>query len=88
MILCAWSIKKYRNDIQTYCTKNNLDFIKLDNMIKGCGENDIVILARTGKESSLGLLDETPMPAVLRIQKTDDGTLHFEQTEHTKRYLA
>lgn len=80
--------REYRNDIQTYCTKNNLDFIKLDNMIKGCGENDIVIQARTGKISSLGLLDETPMPAVLRIRKAPDGTLHFEQTEYTKRYLA
>lgn len=80
--------KNYENDIQFYCEKNELDFSKLKSMIKGCGDNDIIIQARTGRNSSQGLLDETPMPVVLMIQRQPDGSLNFRQTEHTKRYIG
>ncbi|MGN0648918.1 MAG: hypothetical protein ACI4KM_00630 [Oscillospiraceae bacterium] len=80
--------KRYQRDIQRYCENNNLDFSKVERMVKGCGDNDIIIQARIGKNSMLGLLDETPMPVVLRVRRKPDGSLIFEQTEHTKRYLA
>ena len=35
-----------------------------------------------------GLLDDTPCPLVLLIRREKNGKLVFEQTEHTKKYLA
>lgn len=40
------------------------------------------------EKGKMGLLDDTPMPLVLYIEKTSDGTLKFTQTEHTKKYLV
>lgn len=80
--------KRYQRDIQCYCENNNLDFSKVEHMVKGCGDNDIIIQVRIGKSSMSGLLDETPMPVVLRVLRKLDGSLTFEQTEHTMRYLA
>ncbi len=75
--------------IQRYCEKNNLSFEKAKNMSQCWGKNDIILqyYNKESKKKSLGLLDETPMPIVLKIVKTDSG-LKFEQTEHTKEYLA
>jgi hypothetical protein len=75
--------------IQRYCEKNNLSFEKAKNMSQCWSKNDIILqyYDKENKKNGLGLLDETPMPIVLKIIKTDNG-LKFEQTEHTREYLA
>ncbi len=83
--------KDYKSDIEKYCKKNGLNFEKAMKMVKGCG-SDQIILQYFDKNSDsvkkgLGLLDETPMPVVL-LMKRVNGNLVFEQTEHTRKYLA
>lgn len=82
----------WENEIRLYCQENDLDFEKLKKLSQ-CWGKDFLALQYYNPESEtvkkgLGLLDETPMPVVLMIQKDTDGSLIFEQTEHTKRYLA
>ncbi|WP_288738581.1 hypothetical protein [uncultured Ruminococcus sp.] len=43
---------------------------------------------RDPSKGSNGLLDDTPCPLVLLICREKNGKLVFEQTEHTKKYLA
>ena len=77
--------------IERYCDENNLSFEKAKAMSKCWGKNDIVLQYfdpnLESVKKGLGLLDETPMPAVLWITKNGDR-LQFEQTEHTRRYLG
>ncbi len=77
----------YAGEIRDYCVKNNLDFSKLKKMVRGSGQNDIIFQKYDPNEGKIGLLDETPMPVVLRVDRKPDGSLVFEQTEHTKKYL-
>ena len=56
-------------------------------MVKGCGSDDIIIQYHDPEKGKMGLLDETPMPVVLWIRLID-GSLVFQQTEHTKKYLS
>jgi hypothetical protein len=78
---------EWENDIQKYCLDNGLNFAKA----KQCGQcwrPGLLMLQHIDtKKGQLGLQDETPAPIVLTIRK-DDGSLVFEQTEHTHRYLA
>ncbi|MDE7281603.1 MAG: hypothetical protein K2N36_07680 [Ruminiclostridium sp.] len=39
------------------------------------------------EKGKTGLLDDTPMPLVLYIEKKPDGSLNFIQTEYTNKYL-
>lgn len=74
-------------EIQLYCRKNNLDFGKLCSMSKCWGKNDLIFQYHDPEKGRMGLLDETPMPIILTITKTDKG-LVFKQTENTKKYLS
>ena len=60
-------------------------------MVQSSNKNMLVLQYFDAETESvkkgLGLLDETPMPAVLWITKNGDK-LEFEQTEHTKKYLS
>lgn len=77
----------WSNEIRSYCQKNNLSYEKAKKLSQ-CWGNDFLALQHYDPEKGkTGLLDETPMPLVLLIQKKPDGTLSFEQTEHTRRYL-
>ena len=82
---------KFFNDnieeIQSYCKNNNLSFDKLCSMSKCWGKNDIAFQYHDPEKGKRGLLDETPMPLVLLITKTNNG-LEFEQTEYTRKYLS
>ena len=81
----------WSEQIEEYCIKNNLSFEKAKKMSKCWGKNDIILQYFNPESESvkkgLGLLDETPMPAVLLISK-DGNQLKFEQTEYTQQYLA
>ncbi len=75
--------------IKEYCMQNNLSFEKAEKMSKCWGKNDVILqyYDKNSKDKQLGLLNETPMPIVLKIEKID-GVLKFKQTEFTKQYLA
>ncbi len=83
---------EWSNEIQQYCESNGLNYDKAKSLCKGCGK-DFMFLQYFDPESESvkkgsGLRDETPMPLVLAIYKQPDGSLKFEQTEHTKKYLS
>ena len=74
--------------IQDYCISNGLDFEKAKKMCKGCGKDFMFLQYYDPNGEKKGLLNETPMPLVLMISKQADGSLMFEQTEHTRKYLS
>lgn len=78
----------WSNEIRSYCRSNNLSYEKAEKLSQCWGENFLALQHYDPEKGNAGLLDETPMPIVLMIQKKPDGTLSFEQTEYTKRYLA
>ena len=62
--------------------------MKKQNQCPKAGAKTNVMLGHPDPEKGeMGLLDDTPMPVVLMITKTEQG-LVFEQTEHTKKYLT
>ena len=74
--------------IKNYCEKNGFSFEKARKLSKCWSKNDLVLQYYNPENSSgLGLLDETPLPVVLAIYKQPDGSLRFEQTEFTEKYL-
>lgn len=82
----------WSGEIRSYCRDNNLNFEKAKKLSQ-CWGKDFVVLQYYDPDSEtvkkgLGMLDETPMPIVLMIKKGTNGKLVFEQTEHTKQYLA
>ena len=78
-------------DIKEYCENNNLSFEKAKKMSQSSNKTMLLLQYYNPNSESvkkgMGLLDETPMPAVLWITKNGDR-LEFEQTEYTQRYLA
>jgi len=83
--------EEWENEIRDYCGKNNLNFDKAKKMVQSSNK-DMLLLQYFDPENEsvkkgLGLLDETPMPAVLWI-KRNGNALEFEQTEHTRRFLG
>lgn len=77
----------WSGEIRNYCQKNNLSFDKAQKLSQCWGSNFLALQHHDPEKGKMGLLDETPMPLVLLITQTSDG-LVFEQTEHTKKYLA
>ena len=78
-----WSV-----EIQNYCLSNGFSFDKAKKMSQCWGKDDLILQFHDPKKGKKGLLDETPMPVVLWIKRKSDGTLSFEQTEYTRKYLA
>lgn len=76
----------WTNDIKEYCQKNNLDFEKAKSLSQCWGSNFLALQFHDVTKGKNGLLDETPMPLVLLIEKKSNG-LVFTQTEYTKKYL-
>lgn len=83
------SFESLSNSIQSYCKKNGLDYEKAKKMSRCCGQDFLALqfYDKSKKNNGLGLLDETPLPLVLMIRKTQNG-LTFEQTEYTRQYLT
>lgn len=75
-------------DIQNFCSKNNFSFEKAKKLSKSWGKDFLILAYHDPEKGKMGLLDDTPMPAVLLIKKEPNGQLVFEQTEHTKKYLS
>lgn len=82
----------WSDDIQQYCKSNGLSFEKAKKMVKCWGKSDLILQYYDPdfepEKKGMGLLDETPMPVVLGVYEQPDGSLKFEQTEHTKKYLS
>lgn len=76
----------WSNDIRNYCRDNNLDFEKAKNLSQCWGSNFLALQYHDENKQTKGLLDETPMPVVLVIEKKDSN-LVFTQTEYTAKYL-
>lgn len=83
--------EEWAPQIEKYCNDNNLSFEKARKMSQSSNKTTLLLQHFDPECESvkrgLGLLDETPMPAVLWITKKGND-LHFEQTEHTQKYLA
>ena len=82
---------EWENEIRKYCEENGLDFEKARTMAQSSNQTTLLLQYFDSESESvkrgLGLLDETPMPAVLWITKNGDK-LEFEQTEYTRKYLT
>ncbi len=83
---------EWSDDIRSYCQHNNLSFERASKLSQCWGKNFLALQFFDPEcesvKKGLGLLDETPMPLVLVIQKKSDGTLAFEQTENTQKYIG
>ncbi|MDD6488766.1 MAG: hypothetical protein PUG48_02990 [Clostridia bacterium] len=77
---------EWSNEIKDYCQKNNLDFDKAKKLSQGWGKDFLALQFHDESKGVNGLLDETPMPIVLIVEKKDNN-LVFTQTENTKKYL-
>lgn len=86
-MIMAMSFKQVEKEIETYCLTNGLSFQKAKSMVKSCGLNNIWLMYHDPDKGKNGLMDETPMPIALIIDRIN-GQLVFKQTEHTKKYLA
>lgn len=78
--------EEWSNEIKCYCQKNNLDFDKAKKLSQSWGKDFLLLQFHDESKGVNGLLDETPMPVVLIIEKKDNNLI-FTQTEHTKKYL-
>ncbi len=78
----------WSDEIKKYCEQNGLDFEKAKSSSKSWNRNTVLLGYYDKTKGYNGLLDDTPMPVVLAIFKQNDGSLVFEQTEHTKKYLV
>ncbi len=75
-------------EIEAYCRANGLSFEKAKKLSKSWNKTSIGLAYHDPEKGVNGLLDDTPMPLVLWIEKCTDGTLQFTQTEHTRKYLS
>ncbi len=78
----------WSTQIEKYCIENQLSYQKVAASAKCWGKDDIIFQHYDKNDSSnRGLLDEKPLPIVLKVKKKN-GTLWFEQTENTRKYLS
>ena len=84
-------LKEYTGAIKKYCVENGLSFDKLRANTycygKIDGVDDLIFLHHDPEKGKRGLMDETPMPALLEIY-LENGNLRFVQTDITHKYLA
>ncbi len=78
----------WSTDIRDFCKKNDFSFEKAMQLSQNWGKDFLTLAYHDPEKGSMGLLDDTPMPVVLLISKQPDGSLKFEQTEHTRKYLS
>ena len=79
---------EWRNEIKDYCRQQGLNFDTAEKLSQSWNKNTVALSYRDPSKGSNGLLDDTPCPLVLLIRREKNGKLVFEQTEHTKKYLA
>lgn len=79
---------EWKTEIKQYCEQNGLSFDAAQNMSQAWNKTTVALYHCEEKNDNRGLLDDTPSPLVLLIKRNKDGTLTFEQTEHTHKYLG
>ena len=80
--------QEWSEQIEKYCIDNGLNFEKAKKLSQCWNKNTLGLQYYDKSQvNELGLLDETPLPLVLMIHRTQNG-LMFEQTEYTRRYLT
>jgi hypothetical protein len=81
-------LKEYQSEIEKYCGDNNLSVDKVFSSWTAGNKEIAVILGEGDPErGKLGLADNVPLPIALEIH-LEEGTLRFEQTEYTRKYLG
>ena len=80
-------LNDYKDDIERYCAENGLSSRKVFQAPKSFNNEMVFLQFHDPAKGGSGMLDDTPDPVTLRIFKTATG-LRFEQTEHTRKYLA
>lgn len=78
-----------RDEISAYCASHGLSYAKLRKCgISGSDKRNIFqYWDRSSEERQKGLMNNTPAPIVLTVERTKDG-LQFTETEYTNLYLA
>ena len=79
---------EWKTEIKQYCEQNGLSFEAAQKMSQAWNKTTVVLYHPEKNVDSSGLLNDTPSPMVLLIQRQRNGTLKFEQTEHTHKYLG
>ena len=80
-------INDHRAEIEKYCEDNRLDIHKVLSFPKAWDNEFVFIQHHDPEKGQGGLLKEVPAAVVLKIEKRHNR-LEFEQTEHTRQYLA
>jgi hypothetical protein len=81
-------IKKHKDEIEKYCITNNISTDTVFSSSVSEDDESVFILAPINPErAKLGLADNTPSTITLKIF-LENGTLRFEQTEYTHKYLG
>ncbi|MCM1577358.1 MAG: hypothetical protein NC078_00990 [Ruminococcus sp.] len=78
----------WSSEIENYCNENGLSFDKAKKLSQSRNKTSIGPGYHDPEKGKRGLLDDTPMPLVLYIERIQDGSLVFTQTEYTKKYLS
>lgn len=79
--------EEFKLQIKNYCQENMLDFEKLSHEGRSFSTNILYFQYVDPVKGSKGLLDETPAPVTLIVERKDNGIV-IEQTENTKKYLS
>lgn len=79
---------EWSKEIENFCVENNFSFDKVKKLSQCWGKNDLILQYYDKEKGKNGLLDETPMPVVLWIKRSENGELSFKQTEYTTRYIG
>lgn len=77
----------WSSQIKDYCESNDLDFEKAKNLSQSWGRDILALQYHDPEKGHEGLLDDTPSPLVLLIRREKNGSLTFEKTKHTEKYL-
>ena len=80
--------EKYRNEIVSYCSENNLDSAKVFKSAKSFN-NELVFLQRPNFDKKINHNWRDDVPATITLKMFEkDNKLIFEQTEYTRQYLS
>ena len=78
---------EWKNEIKRYCEQNNLSFEKAETLSQAWNESTVVLYYCDLEQGKNGLLNDIPSPMVLLIKKEKNGSLTFEKTEFTDKFL-
>jgi hypothetical protein len=81
-------LKKYRVEIERYCEENGLSAEKLFSSGYGYNDESAVIQYLDPDYVYQGYFGGPPAPILMEIFVEMDGSLRFEQTDITYKYLA